>query len=256
MDAYTKNLVEEVHQRTGYPVVVEVAGGLSDHARMVSARPASPVHLIEVNEHYRAQADYIVAAQCSMLLVTWSDPSCVWGITTRREKADHRIEKWSKAKPLKTLDAAKLSEIAELYLRGILNQLFSLPLEISVFSRIFAEADSLREAQSTLQEAYLRRLSSIIAPTFKSSLPEDVFRANVGMNAAMAIGWSRLTGQRAPLIPYESVGALEVGGQLLKFAEDINEHRTAESHKAIVDAWAVVLSLRSLYEWESSDRRS
>jgi hypothetical protein len=256
MNAYTKNLVEEVHRKTGYPVVVEVADGLSDHARMVSARPTAPVHLIEVNEHYRGQADYIVAAQCSMLLVTWSDPSCVWGISTRRDKANHRIEKWSKAKPLNTLDAAKRSEIAELYLSGLLNQLFSLPLEISVASRIFAEADSLREAQSTLQEAYLRRLSSIIAPAFKSSLPEDVFRANVGMNAAMAIGWSRQTSQKAPLIPYESVGALQVGGQLLEFAEDINERRTAESHKAIVDAWAVLLSLRSLYEWESSDRRS
>jgi hypothetical protein len=256
MDAYTKHLAEEVHQKTGYPVVVEVAGGLSDHARMVSARPTSPVHLIEVNEHYRAQADYIVAAQCLMLLVTWSDPSSVWGISTLKEKADHRIEKWCKSKPLKTLDAAKRSEIGAMYLRGLLNQLFSLPLEISVFSRIFAEADSLREAQSSLQEAYLRRLSSIIAPTFKCSLPDDVFRANVGMNAAMAMGWSRLTGQKAPLIPYESVGALEVGGQLLKLAEGLNERRTAESHKAIVDAWAVVLSLRSLYEWESSDRRS
>jgi hypothetical protein len=256
MDPYTKNLIQEVHRSTGYPVSVEVAGGLSDHARMVSARPEAPVHLIEVNEHYRAQADYIVAAQCSMLLVTWSDPSEVWGISTREDKASHRIEKWSKAKPLKTLDAAKRSEIGAMYLRGLLNQLFSLPLEISVAQRIFTEAESLREAQSSLQDAYLRRLSSILAPTFRSSLPEDVFRTNVGMNAAMALGWSRLTGQRAPLIPYESVGALDVGTKLLEFAEELNEHRTAKHHIATVNAWAVVLSLRSLYEWESSDRRS
>ena len=256
MDAYTKNLIAEVQKVTGYPVSVEVADGLSDHARMISARPQTPFHLVEVNADYRAQADYIIAAQCSMLLVTWSDPSQVWALSTQSDKASHRIEKWCKVKPLKLLDSAKSAHIGTLYLQGLLNQLFSLPLEIVVAGQIFAEAETLRASQSSLQDAYLRRLSSILAPNFRSSLPEDVFHANVGMNAAMAMGWSRLTGQKAPVIPYESIGAADMGGRLLELTEELGTQRTSTSHMLTVDAWAELLSLRSLYAWESSDRRS
>jgi hypothetical protein len=255
MDPYTKNLMEEVHRTTGYPVSVEVSDGLSDHARMVSARPEAPVHLIEVNADFRAQADYIVAAQCAMMQVTWSDPSSVWGVSLQAEKASHRLGKWSKAKPLKLLDPAKSAHIGSLYLRGLLNQLFSLPLEIVVTRRIFAEAPSLHGLQSSLQDAYLRRLSSILAPTFRSTLPEEVFETNVGMNAAMAMAWCRLTGQKAPVVPYESIGASKTGGRLLELTEDLGVQGTSQSHVQTVDAWAQLLSLRSLYTWESSDRR-
>jgi hypothetical protein len=256
MDPHTKNLIAEVQQVTGYPVSVEVTDGLADHARMVSARRSAPVHLIEVNSQYRAQTDYIVAVQCCMLLVTWSDPSEVWGISTQADKASHRVEKWSKVKPLKLVDPAKRADIAGLYLQGLLSQLFSLPLEIVVTARLFAEAESLRGSQAALQAAHLRRLSSILAPSFRSALPEEVFQANVGMNAAMAMAWSRLSGEKAPVIPYESIGACKLGGRLLELTEDLGIQRTSASHLQTVDAWAELLSLRSLYAWESSDRRS
>jgi len=65
MDAHTKSLVAEVERTTGYPASVEVTAGLPTHARMVSARPGAPFHLIEVNAKHRSHADDIVAAQGS-----------------------------------------------------------------------------------------------------------------------------------------------------------------------------------------------
>jgi hypothetical protein len=256
MNSDTQNLIEEVRKRTGYPVNVEVSDLVSDHARMVSARPESPTHLIEVNSHYRAQAPYIVAAQCCMLLVTWSDPSKVGWIAMRREESRDVVNKWLQAPPLRLLEADKGVELGNLYLRGLLNQVFSTPLELTVISHLYKEAPSLREAQDRLQDIYLRKLTSILAPNFRASLPEDVFKASVAMNGAMALNWSRLTGQKALLVPYESLGALERASHLLDLVQDLADQRSSPSHIKAVDQWAETLSLRLLYGWESSDRRS
>ena len=256
MDPHTKSLVEEVERNTGYPVKVEVTPGLPTHARMASGRPDAPFHLIEVNAKHRSHADYIVAAQCSMLLVSWSDPSAVRGISMCPEEARRRIETWSKAEPSKFPDAAKNPELGTFYLRGLLNQVFSIPMEIVVAGRLFAEAPSLRASQQLLQDAYLRQMSSMFAPNFRAAFPEEVFRTNAAMAAALVTNWCQLTGQTAPLIPYESIGAVERGKHLLALTKDLAATRTSASLAKSVDDWAEFLSLRPLYTWEFSDRRS
>ncbi len=72
----TKQLIAEVEQTTGYKVVVDTVDGISEHAQMISARPDLPVHTIRVSKAKLPTADYIVAAQCAMLLRTLvrSDP--------------------------------------------------------------------------------------------------------------------------------------------------------------------------------------
>jgi hypothetical protein len=70
----TKHMLELVEQLTDYRVSVDLISGIHEHAQMISARPESPVHLIRVNSSQRSFADYIVAVQCGMLLILWSDP--------------------------------------------------------------------------------------------------------------------------------------------------------------------------------------
>jgi hypothetical protein len=59
---------------------VEAGTGFYEQAQMLSARPGAPVPVIRVHEKWRDQADSVVAAQCAMLVVLWSDPSRVFGM--------------------------------------------------------------------------------------------------------------------------------------------------------------------------------
>ena len=65
MHPATQALMDQVHRHTGYPVTTDVAEDITDHARMISAQPETPFHLVQVNAKHRAKAPYIVAAQCA-----------------------------------------------------------------------------------------------------------------------------------------------------------------------------------------------
>ena len=41
----TKHMLELVEQQTGYRVSVDLISGIHEHAQMISARPANPVHM-------------------------------------------------------------------------------------------------------------------------------------------------------------------------------------------------------------------
>ncbi len=85
-------MIQLVEDQTGYRVSVDLISGIQEHAQMISARPGSPVHLIRVNDTQRAFADYIVAVQCGMLLVLWSDPSKVPAIVLEERPAADQAE--------------------------------------------------------------------------------------------------------------------------------------------------------------------
>ena len=99
-NADTQHLIDLVERQTGYRVTVDVISGIYEHAQMISARPGTPAHVIRVNADYRQHADYIVAVQCGMLLVLWSDPTKVPGMAFEKSKCGYLADKWAKTKPL------------------------------------------------------------------------------------------------------------------------------------------------------------
>jgi hypothetical protein len=123
---------------------------------MKSARPGAPAHVIRVNVDHRQHADYIVAAQCAMLLVMWSDPAKVPGIAFERSKCDYLAHKWARTKQLAVLPADNAAAMANYYLEGLLKQLLSEPLEIRVVNLYFDSCPSLRDSQAELLTAHQR----------------------------------------------------------------------------------------------------
>lgn len=250
----TQRLIARVEELTGYPVAVETGAGFYEQAQMMSARPGAPVHLIRVNERLRDQADYVVAAQCGMLLVMWSDPSRVFGMAFDDDACSALAAEWAGRRQLATLPGDQAMRTARFYVEGLLKQLNSMPLEIRVANFCHQECPDLRPMQVALFEAQLRELSSVFAPQVRERAPEDVFDRNVSMNAALAGNWARLSGNRIALLPYESLGYAAAGERLLE-ALDSLPGMTAESHMGTVDAWARQLAMDTLYSWEFSDRR-
>ena len=253
-NADTQNMIDLVERQTRYRVTVDVISGIYEHAQMISARPEAPAHLIRVNADRRQYADYIVAVQCGMLLVLWSDPTKVPEMEFEKSKCDYLAGKWAKTKQLAALPAETDATTANFYMEGLLKQLNSTPLEIRVANLCYESCPSLRDMQAESFTAHLRGISEAFSPKVKDIAPPDVFQKNVAMSAALALNWARLSGSRLCLLPYESTGHVDAGQKLLD-AVDSAPEQTSENHMRTVDAWAEQLSLRTLYRWELSNRR-
>jgi hypothetical protein len=111
----TQRLIARVEELTGYPVAVETGAGFYEQAQMMSAQSGAPVHLIRVNERLRDQADYVVAAQCGMLLVMWSDPARVFGMAFNDAACSILATEWAGRRQLAALprDQARRTEAAK-----------------------------------------------------------------------------------------------------------------------------------------------
>ena len=252
-NADTKHMIDLVERQTGYRVTVDVISGIYEHAQMISARPEAPAHIIRVNADRRQHADYIVAVQCGMLLVLWSDPTKVPGMAFEKTKCDYLAGKWAKSKQLAALGADTAAKMANFHVEGLVRQVSSTPLEIRVANLCFESCPSLRDMQAESFNAQLRGISEAFSPKIKDRAPLEVFQKNVEMNAALALNWARLSGSRLCLLPYESTGHIEAGQKLLD-SVDAAPAQTSQCHMETVDAWAEQLSLRTLYRWELSNR--
>lgn len=251
----TQNMIDLVERQTGYRVMVDVISGIHDHAQMISARPEAPAHMIRVNADHRQRADYIVAVQCGMLLVLWSDPSNVPGMAIEKAKCDFLADTWAKTNQLAAMSAETAARTANFYFESLLRQVNSAPLEIRVANLCYESCPSLREMQAESFNAHLRGISGAFSPKVKETAPPDVFQKNMAMNAAVALNWARLSDSRMCLLPYESTGHVNAGQKLLDIVDAASAH-TSENHMRTVDAWAEELSLRTLYRWELSNRCS
>ena len=257
-NADTQNMIDLVERQTGYRVTVDVISGIHEHAQMISARPEAPAHIIRVHADRRQHADYIVAVQCGMLLLLWSNPTKVPGMAFEKAKCDYLAGKWAKTKQLATLQDRRCrtdvaGQTANFYVKSLLMQLNSTPLEIRVANLCYESCPSLRDMQAESFNAHLRSISEVFSPKIKALAPQDAFQKNVAMNAALALNWARLSGSRLCLMPYESTGHIDAGQKLFDVVDTATAH-TSENHMRTVDAWAEQLSLRTLYRWELSNR--
>ena len=248
-------MLELVEQQTGYRVSVDLISGIHEHAQMISARPGNPVHMIRVNETQRAFADYIVAVQCGILLVLWSDPQKVPAMALNERATTELAARWAGVSPLPSMPADVSNKVARYYVEGLVKQVQSVPLEIGVAKLVFEKCPALRETQDQSFRAQLQNLSQVFTAKVKDSAPAEVFQKNVTMNAALALGWSEISGDRIALLPYESTGHLESGKKL--FAE-LQAFSTLDSlaYTRVVDTWARILSLEKLYHWDFSNRQA
>jgi hypothetical protein len=249
----TQNLINLVEEVTGYRATIDVIDGINESARMVSARPGSPAHLISVNSKQVRYADYIVAIQCGMLLVLWSDPSRVPNMVSESAKCDYWGKRWAQSKQLRSLPQGGAMKMAGFYLQGLIHQLQSMPLEIRVTRFCFETCPGLRDMQYEMVTANLRQLSEVFSPQIRAQAPAEVFDRNVAMNAALAKAWGDLIESKLPMIPYEATGFLERAEKLVAAVDALPE-ATSESHLKSVDSWAEQLGMSSLFRWESSNR--
>jgi hypothetical protein len=143
--------------------------------------------------------------------------------------------------------------LAMAYVQGLIQQLYSMPLEIRVARIVHETCPGLREMQAEKVTAHLRNLSRMLAPGFRDGVPADAFDKSVTMTAAFAKSWADLSGSRLAVIPYEATGFLDPGCKLLAALDGLAEN-SAENHITTVDSWAEQLGVTGLFGWKFTDR--
>ena len=70
----TEQVLQQVHELTGRPVIVDADPDLKLIASSKIARGADPAHLISYNPTASANADYLIVFQCGFILRMFSLP--------------------------------------------------------------------------------------------------------------------------------------------------------------------------------------
>ena len=249
----TKRLIDMVEECTGFRVNVGTTDDETSDAKMMTATPERPAHIINVAASRTAYADYIVAVQCAMILLMWSDERGVPMFIQNDEKFSYLVGRSAQWKGLAKLPPQKADGIARMFVQGLLHQLRSQPMELHVIAYCAKECPGLRDMQADCVERALRRATESFRPDVRELAPPDILASSAAMSATLALQWARISGSRTALIPYKSLGFLESGEQLFKLYEECPGSDAARC-VSVVDTWADRMRLRTLYRWEYRPR--
>jgi len=245
----TKKMINKVEQVTGYRVSLGSDKGFSSQALMITASPQNPVHSITVNQEYSNIGDYIVAMQCAMILVKWSDPENIPDFAVKDNKVSHQIDKYSKDNKLKKLPPDKTHQFIKSIIIGLMHQLISQPVEMIAMDICRKECPGLRDIMETSNNSAILKLHQNLDPKIRQITPSDLFEKSNSMNAALALNWVRMSENEHLLVPFKTVEMLDKGKELLKIFDSILVS-DKQRYTKTVDGWADKLQLASLYTWK------
>jgi hypothetical protein len=244
-----KHLTDMVEEKTGYGVSIIVDGSITTHSGMVSASQLSPMHLIKINPKYERLGDYLVALQCAMLLIKWRNPDRIPDFIVHEDKVNSLIESFSNQAITKGVPSNIASEYGRMMVIGILQQLNSIPIQMLSMEMLKDLCPGLQDLQKEAVNNELQESSSTFSKKVQEITPKIIFDQNVTMNAAYAIRWSQISGNKSILLPYNSLGYTKRGKLLLDIYGSLVKKRDPDRYTEIVDGWAAVLNMNDWYEW-------
>jgi hypothetical protein len=128
---------------------------------------------------------------------------------------------------------------------GLGVQLRSMPIGIQVDRVLYNAHPELRDMQRVIADRQLKESVGCLSPAIKEMAPELIFNASVGMNAALALAWSRLWNEDAHVVPYRLAGYVGLGERLLAALDAIPD--TPHHDRELVSSWAEILGVDRLY---------
>ena len=245
----TQKIMDMVEEKTGYSVSVLVDDKITTHASMVSANSSVPMHLVKVNPKYEKYGDYLVALQCAMLLIKWGDPNRIPDFVVLNDKAKSLLEKFSNLTKKQGVPSEAANEYAKMIVTGVLQQLNSIPIQIISMDMITELCPGLQDLQRESVNNEMREASRSFSKRIRKMTPKAIFDQNVSMNAAYAIRWSQISGNKTVLLPYRSLGYINKGNRLIDIYAAEVQKSDPDRYIGIVDGWAMILKMDDWYEW-------
>ena len=245
----TQMLMDMVEKKTGYGVSILVDDKISTHAGMVSATSLTPMHIVKVNPKYEKYGDYLIALQCAMLLIKWGDPNRIPDFVVLNDKAKSLLEKFSNLTKKQGVPSEAANEYAKMIVTGVLQQLNSIPIQIISMDMITELCPGLQDLQRESVNNEMREASRSFSKRIRKMTPKAIFDQNVSMNAAYAIRWSQISGNKTVLLPYRSLGYINKGNRLIDIYAAEVQKSDPDRYIGIVDGWAMILKMDDWYEW-------
>ncbi len=237
-----------VRERTGYAVTVLPDPNLAVLSTMKPASPERPAHLVTVNPRHERFLNFLVAQQLLMLLCKWGEGGTVTDFVSTSDRTEFFERKIASQLKGQSLPAPQARQHAHAVTQSLLLRLASAPLLILTGRWCLRDFPGLRQEQELAAAEELRRNSSIFGPEARKQLPDEVFDRGAAMNAAYAVWWSRETGTRQALLPYQATGYEERGRGLADALDGLEADQQGAYSRA-VDAWAETLGMVGWYEW-------
>jgi hypothetical protein len=197
-----------------------------------------------------AAVDYVICFQCGFLLrmfkVSEAERFSLAGSWRGRQETEKLIGDHLRKKGLSYPKEIR-SKIVEQFFGGIMQQLRSMPIGLRVDSWLQQSAPGLAEQQKKAIARQLNDNAASLRPDVRQIAPAKVYEANVGMNAAFALFWSRTWNDSLLSMPYKSSGDLATGEKLLKLFDEIPNEPASD--KKLIDAWGSHVGLTGWYEF-------
>lgn len=239
-----QNAIEALEQLGGKPVVVQENASLSNQAKIHIASGAEPAHVLTYNPAAAAELPYLVCFQCGLAERALKSARDERFNVASTPETYTRVQRLVREK--KTIPDEMVPTYSQMITDGLGTQLRSMPVGIRIDRALYQSHPELRGMQRIIAERQLKESVACLSPSIKAMAPELIFNASVGMNAALALEWSRLWKEDAHMAPYKLAGHVALGEKLLTALDSIPA--TQHHDRELVSSWAEILGIDRLYE--------
>ena len=244
----TRNLIAQVEQTSGFPVVVTQDANLSNISTVSMANQDRLGHLILLNPKAPEGVDYYVTYYCRMIQRFFENSPEERFIFTIGEKGRYQVRKLLDRMPIaRMMPANHQSVMCEQLLQGLMTHLRSIPIGMRVDNCIFTEHPNLLEMQKNAIQPQLQDNTRASSEQFRKMFPPPIFDATMAINAAFAQFWAEKWNQPELSLPYKSSGYGLAGEQLLKILNDTPD--SGKTDRELIDAWGATLNVTGWYDW-------
>jgi hypothetical protein len=235
--------LDQLEHLGGKPVVLQANEQLSNQAKISLASSTQPAHVLTYHPAFVHELPYLVCFQCVMAERTLKSAADERFNVASTPDTYRRVQKLVQDKGVIPQDM--VTTYSQMVTDGLGTQLRSMPIGIRVDRVIHASHPELHEMQRTIAEKQLTEAAGCLHPNVKAMAPDLLFKASVGMNAALALAWSRLWGDDKHVVPYRLSGHVGMGEKLLDQLDEIPDAPTND--RELVTSLATLLGVEDLY---------
>jgi hypothetical protein len=240
LHADAQQLIKQVEELSGRMVHVTEDPDLKVMATISTALGSAPAHFLRYRPGTRA-VDYLVAYQLGFLVRLFSCPADEhYEVITSPEEQDAGME------------AMGLNDLPPDFARSMVDQIVIQLRTYSVGFRVDQwirdNYPGLREQQEHAVQSQLAENAQSLAPDVRKRFPKPLLDANTAMNAAYAMAWGEILGDRRYAIAFKALGYTGKATELLAMLKD--NPNTPSADRTLIEGWAKALGLGGSFHFQ------
>jgi hypothetical protein len=246
MHPSVQELIAEAESASGRPVQVIYEAELPTSASVRFARDGASHHVVMVQPG--PAADYFIANQVGFITRLYAlAPEARADFVVLATRADSAAaDLVARQLPQWSADDAGARRAMRGIVDWVLLNVRSVPVGMRIDQRIFRDYPGLRDALlAGVQSQNDGNFGAITS--LRQQLPGLPAR-HFAPAAAYAIFADRLLGGANLTLPYEAMGLLQPGRELMRHYDSIPANPASD--RAVIDAWAADTGVADLYRWE------